>query len=97
DDVKVGDLVVKEQEFIEATSEPGITFLLAKFDGILGLGFKEIAVGNSTPVWYNMVEKGLVKEPIFSFWLNRNPKDPEGGEIVFGGLDPKHFKGEHTY
>ena len=40
------------QEFIEATSEPGITFLLAKFDGILGLGFKEIAVGNSTPVWY---------------------------------------------
>ncbi|XP_019098210.1 PREDICTED: aspartic proteinase A3-like [Camelina sativa] len=97
DDVKVGDLVVKEQEFIEATSEPGITFLLAKFDGILGLGFKEISVGNSTPVWYNMVEKGLVKEPIFSFWLNRNPKDPEGGEIVFGGLDPKHFKGEHTY
>ncbi|XP_023636643.1 aspartic proteinase A3 isoform X2 [Capsella rubella] len=97
DDVKVGDLVVKEQEFIEATSEPGITFLLAKFDGILGLGFKEISVGNSTPVWYNMVEKGLVKEPIFSFWLNRNPQDPEGGEIVFGGVDPKHFKGEHTY
>jgi phytepsin len=97
DDVKVGDIVVKEQEFIEATSEPGITFLLAKFDGILGLGFKEISVGNSTPVWYNMVEKGLVKEPIFSFWLNRNPKDPEGGEIVFGGVDPKHFKGEHTF
>ncbi|CAN6972380.1 unnamed protein product [Brassica rapa subsp. trilocularis] len=97
DDVKVGGLVIKDQEFIEATSEPGITFLLAKFDGILGLGFKEIAVGNSTPVWYNMVEKGLVKEPIFSFWLNRNPEDPEGGQIVFGGVDPKHFKGEHTY
>ncbi|CAN8246291.1 unnamed protein product [Cochlearia groenlandica] len=97
DDVKVGDLVIKDQDFIEATSEPGITFLVAKFDGILGLGFKEISVGNSTPVWYNMVEKGLVKEPIFSFWLNRNPQDPEGGEIVFGGVDPKHFKGEHTY
>ncbi|XP_020877668.1 aspartic proteinase A3 isoform X2 [Arabidopsis lyrata subsp. lyrata] len=97
DDVKVGDIVVKEQEFIEATTEPGITFLLAKFDGILGLGFKEISVGNSTPVWYNMVEKGLVKDPVFSFWLNRNPQDQEGGEIVFGGVDPKHFKGEHTY
>ncbi|KAG2331414.1 hypothetical protein Bca52824_002594 [Brassica carinata] len=97
DDIKVGDLVIKDQEFIEATNEPGITFLVAKFDGILGLGFKEIAVGNSTPVWYNMVEKGLVKEPIFSFWLNRNPQDQEGGEIVFGGVDPKHFKGEHTY
>lgn len=43
---------ISPQEFIEATSEPGITFLLAKFDGILGLGFKEISVGNSTPVWY---------------------------------------------
>ncbi|CAN8308440.1 unnamed protein product [Cochlearia groenlandica] len=97
DDVKVGDLVIKDQEFIEATSEPGITFLVAKFDGILGLGFKEISVGNSTPIWYSMMEKGLVKEPVFSFWLNRNPQDQEGGEIVFGGVDPKHFKGEHTY
>lgn len=40
------------QEFIEATSEPGLTFLVAKFDGLLGLGFQEIAVGNATPVWY---------------------------------------------
>ncbi|CAH2071571.1 unnamed protein product [Thlaspi arvense] len=46
---------------------------------------------------YNMIDKGLVKEPVFSFWLNRNPQDPEGGQIVFGGMDPKHFKGEHTY
>lgn len=39
------------QEFIEATSEPGVTFLVAKFDGILGLGFQEISVGNAVPVW----------------------------------------------
>ncbi|KAL2931336.1 Aspartic proteinase A2 [Bienertia sinuspersici] len=93
DNVEVGDLV----KFIEATREPGITFVVAKFDGILGLGFQEIAVGNAVPVWYNMVKQGLIKDPVFSFWLNRKTEDEEGGEIVFGGVDPKHYKGKHTY
>ncbi|KAJ6792163.1 phytepsin-like isoform X1 [Iris pallida] len=97
DNVKLGDLIVKEQDFIEATSEPGTTFLVAKFDGILGLGFKEISVGNAVPVWYNMVNQGLIKDPVFSFWLNRHAEEGEGGEIVFGGSDPSHYKGKHTY
>ncbi|OWM83402.1 aspartic proteinase A1-like isoform X2 [Punica granatum] len=97
DDAIVGDLVVKNQEFIEATREPSVTFMVAKFDGILGLGFQEISVGNAVPIWYNMMNQGLVKEPVFSFWLNRNAQEEEGGEIVFGGVDPKHFKGKHTY
>ncbi|KAG6511228.1 aspartic proteinase oryzasin-1-like [Zingiber officinale] len=97
DHVTVGDLVVKSQDFIEATREPSVTFVVAKFDGILGLGFKEISVGNAVPVWYNMVEQGLVKEPVFSFWFNRNANDGEGGELVFGGVDPNHYNGNHTY
>nr|AAC34854.1 senescence-associated protein 4 [Hemerocallis hybrid cultivar] len=97
DHVELGDFVVKGQEFIEATKEPGVTFLVAKFDGILGLGFKEISVGGAVPLWYNMVEQGLVKEAVFSFWLNRKSEDGEGGEIVFGGVDPSHHKGEHVY
>lgn len=44
-----------------------------------------------------MVEQGLVKEPVFSFWLNRKQEEGEGGEIVFGGVDPSHHKDEHTY
>ncbi|MFS7905815.1 putative phytepsin [Helianthus anomalus] len=51
DVIKLGDLVVKEKDFIEATIEPGITFLAAKFDGILGLGFQEISVGGAVPAW----------------------------------------------
>ncbi|CAA7408400.1 unnamed protein product [Spirodela intermedia] len=93
----VGDLVVKNQVFIEATKESSLTFLVAKFDGILGLGFQEISVGNVVPLWYNMVEQGLVKEPVFSFWFNRNAVEDEGGELVFGGADPSHYKGNHTY
>lgn len=46
---------------------------------------------------YNMIEQNLIKEPVFSFWLNRNANEEDGGEIVFGGMDSKHFKGEHTF
>ncbi|RWR95008.1 cyprosin-like protein [Cinnamomum micranthum f. kanehirae] len=46
---------------------------------------------------YNMVNEGLVEENVYSFWFNRNAEEEEGGEIVFGGIDPKHYKGEHTY
>lgn len=44
-----------------------------------------------------MVNQGLVNEPVFSFWLNRNIEGEEGGEIVFGGIDSDHYNGEHTY
>ncbi|CAI0552036.1 unnamed protein product [Linum tenue] len=97
DNVELGDLLVEDQVFIEATREGSISLLVSKFDGILGLGFQEMSAGDAVPVWYNMVQQRLVKEEVFSFWLNRDPNALEGGELVFGGSDPKHFKGNHTY
>lgn len=97
DNVEVGDLVIKDQVFIEATKEGSLTFVVAQFDGLFGLGFQEISVANVVPPWYNMVDQGLVDEKVFSFWLNRNPDAKEGGELVFGGVDTKHFEGKHTY
>lgn len=44
-----------------------------------------------------MVKQGLIKDQEFSFWLNRNVGEEMGGEIVFGGVDPNHYKGKHTY
>lgn len=43
-----------------------------------------------------MLNQHLVKDPVFSFWFGE-VDDEEGGEIVFGGVDPDHFKGNHTY
>jgi phytepsin len=44
-----------------------------------------------------MVSQGLVGSPVFSFWFNRHAGEGKGGEIVFGGVDPNHHKGSHTY
>lgn len=35
---------------METTCDPSLTFLLAKFDGLLGLGFQEVAVDKVVPV-----------------------------------------------
>ncbi|XP_010241433.1 PREDICTED: aspartic proteinase-like isoform X3 [Nelumbo nucifera] len=97
DDVQVGNVIVKDQAFTENTREGSHALLLGEVDGVMGLGFQEKPAGNILPIWYNMAEQGLVNRKAFSFWLNRNQESEEAGEIVFGGVVPKHFRGEHTY
>lgn len=97
DTLTIGGLKVEGQVFAEAVQEPSLSFIAAYFDGIMGLGFPEISVGKVTPPFQNMIEQGLLPEPVFSFWLNRIAEEEQGGEMVLGGVDPDHFKGEHTW
>jgi len=97
DVVSLGGLTVKNQVFAEAVSQPGITFLVAKFDGILGLAFQSISVDNVTPVFYNLVNQNLAS-PLFGVWLSRQANSSAvGGELDLGGIDPNHYTGAINY
>merc|ERR1712002_793890 len=79
--------------------QPGIVFIAAHFDGILGLGYSTISVNGITPVFDNMVKQSLLPAPVFSFYIKRHPNgaDDDGGELLFGGSDPSKYKEPMTY
>ncbi|NP_988964.1 cathepsin D precursor [Xenopus tropicalis] len=97
DTVTIGDLAVNGQFFAEAIKQPGITFVAAKFDGILGMGYPKISVDGVPPVFDDIMEQKLVDSNIFSFYLNRNPDTLPGGELLLGGTDPAFYTGDFNY
>lgn len=68
---QIAGLTTLNQEFGESVYEPGSTFVMAKFDGVLGLGYQSLAEILGNPVFDNMIAQKLLDEPVFSFYLGR--------------------------
>ena len=96
DNLKIGDLSIKRQDFAEATSEPGLAFAFGRFDGILGLGYDAISVNKIVPPFYNMLNQKLIDEPVFSFYLSDSSQDGDGSEATIGGINYNRFTGDLT-
>lgn len=63
--------MVKNQEVGLSTDEPGQNFVVAKFDGIMGLSYPSISAGGATPVMDNMMSQNLLGADLFAFYLSR--------------------------
>ncbi|KAI0650814.1 aspartic peptidase A1 [Trametes meyenii] len=95
DTLTIGDLTIKQQDFAEATKEPGLAFAFGKFDGILGLAYDTISVNHIVPPVYNLINQKLIDSPVFSFRLGSSEED--GGEAIFGGIDDNAYTGKIDY
>ncbi|XP_042324773.1 cathepsin E-B-like isoform X2 [Sceloporus undulatus] len=93
DKVQISNITIDDQEFGESVFEPGMTFALAHFDGVLGLGYPSLSVTNARPVFDNIIKQHLVEEPVFSFFLKRGDDIENGGELILGGIDHSLFTG----
>lgn len=96
DTVQIGDIKIKHQDFAEATSEPGLAFAFGRFDGIMGLGYDTISVNRIVPPFYNMLDQGLLDEPVFAFYLSDTNDKGAESEAVFGGVNKDHYTGKMT-
>ncbi|MCJ1457945.1 Vacuolar protease A [Mycoblastus sanguinarius] len=96
DTVRIGDITIENQDFAEATKEPGLAFAFGRFDGIMGLGYDTISVNKIVPPFYNMIDQGLIDEPIVSFYLSDTNNDGDESEAMFGGVNTDHYTGKMT-
>src|SRR5436305_13768124 len=62
----------------------------------MGLGYDTISVNRIVPPIYNMINRKLIDEPIFAFFLG-STDDKTESEVVFGGVDEDHYTGDITY
>lgn len=97
DNMALGNMKVSGLTFAEVTREYEQIFYTSPFDGILGLGYPQIAADGVKPPFDAMVDQRLVTNPVFSVYLNRDTSGPVGGEILFGGIDKAHYTGAITY
>jgi len=102
DAVAVAGVQVPNQDFLLSTREDGIVFSRGRFDGVMGLGRKQLAsvladfmTGRGTMFYVNAINQKRVKKPEFSIYVSAKMGRP--GAVVLGGTNPKLYKGPLSF
>lgn len=86
------DLEVSNQIFAEVFNTEGLGegYGQGNFDGILGMGFRALTVGNVATVFENVVSQNEASNGQFAFYLG----DEADGELTLGGYDEDRISGD---
>ncbi|XP_011299933.1 lysosomal aspartic protease-like [Fopius arisanus] len=97
DNFHLEHLEVVNQTFIEMTHMSWKPFSFWKADGIIGLGWKTLAIDGTVPFFYNMIKQKIAKQNIFTFYMNRDETTNKAGKLILGNTERSHAKGNLTY
>jgi len=92
-----GSLCVEKQVFLESLQEPGPTFAMSKFDGLVGMGYDALGVKGAQTPFSQLMKSEKCAEKVFAFWLNHKQPEGQGGELTLCGTDSNHYEGELVY
>ncbi|XP_058525732.1 gastricsin [Ochotona princeps] len=93
DTFTIQSIKVSNQEFGLSETEPGTNFLYADFDGILGLAYPALSVGDATTAMQGMLQDGAISSDVFSFYLG-SQQGTDGGALILGGVDSSLYTGD---
>jgi saccharopepsin len=112
DDLTIGDLTIRGQDFAEATKEPGLAFAFGKWAPWLlrvYLSYSSLTrFDGILGLAYDTISVNHITPPFYNminqhlvdspvFSFRIGPSENDGGEAVFGGIDKNDYKGEITY
>ena len=93
DQMCIGENMCFEGNFISATQESAEPFQEIPFDGIMGLGFKDLSMGAGFNIVDDLQAKGNLPGGQFSFYLT----DGGDSEVTFGGYRPEYLASDIVY
>ncbi|CAF1071963.1 unnamed protein product [Adineta steineri] len=95
DTVNMAGISVTGQPFAIVSSASGMSWRTN--DGILGLGYQNLAHGGENPLVWSMYLAGQLSLPIFCFWFGPVSTGSDTGELILGGYDATKYTGSFTY
>lgn len=97
DTVSLADNVSADNCFVgEATKLDGLSFMVSKFDGILGMAWPAISVDTVNPIFVELWNQKKVEDNSFAFFLTKDA-GKEGSALTLGGVNPDYAASNFTY